>query len=179
MNIKTTRIHGPVGILLAGLLFPVPTHADALWPTVKYGMTALQVAAALPQATPAPGRDKLVSGASEMLRVDKIPLAGRTFTAQFFFSDRVLAQIMVSPPEWESNETNLAIFEDLIRAFSAKYGQEFKRSVSARPSGLSASAEWTNGGEKVVISVIPVTQDTSMLNVAFRPGGQIPSKSGK
>ena len=81
MNTEATWIYGRVSTLLAGLLFPVLTYADALWPPAKYGMSVPQVAVALPQSKPASGWDKLATGAIEMLRIDRVSLVGRTFTA--------------------------------------------------------------------------------------------------
>lgn len=179
MNTETTRIHRTVSVLLAGLLLPVLTHAAALWPSVKYGMSVPQVVVVLPQSKQASGQRKLFSGAIEMLSIDNVSLVGKTFTARLFFSDGLLVQVLLSPPEWDSNQKNIVVFEELTRAFSAKYGRDFDRSVSARASGLSASAEWIKDGENVFISVIPVTQETSMLKVGFRPVSQIPPRSRK
>jgi hypothetical protein len=176
-----TGSHIPVRAIafLAGLLLPVIGHADALWPSAKYGMSVPEVMKAVPGARPSPQGSRLVTGAREELRIDNVSLAGRSFVAGLYFSQGQLVQVLLSLPEWGANPQNTAAFNDLVRAFSARYGKNFSRTINAAASGLSANAEWTSSGENVFISIAPVTRDTSMLNVGFRPVSQAPPGSRK
>lgn len=174
-----TYIHCRAVALLAGVLLPAFGHADALWPSAKYGMSVQQVMKAVPEAKPSTHGSKLVTGAREELRIERVALVGRSFVGAFFFSEGRLVQVLLSLPEWGANNENMATFDQLVGTFRARYGQDFTRSVNARRSGLSANAEWTTASENVFISIGPVTQDTSMLNVGFRPAGQISPRSRK
>jgi hypothetical protein len=165
--------------LLAGVLLPVLGYADALWPSAKYGMSVPEVMKAVPEAKPSPHGSKLVTGAREELRIERVPLAGRSFVAELYFSQGQLVQVLLSLPEWGSNNQNTAAFKDLVKAFSAQYGQNFSQSINAAGSGLSANAEWRSSGENIFISIAPVTQDTSMLNVGFRAVSQTRAGSRK
>jgi len=142
---------------------------QAWWPTLSYGMSVEEVIQAVTDAKPSPSRGKLVTGATELLRVEKLALAGRTFVVAFYFLNGELTQVAMSSPQYEPNERNIASFEDLLKAFRVKFGPERESAVNVRPYGLSASAEWTTRGENLYIAVSPVTQTTSSLGFGFRP----------
>ena len=75
----------------------------------------------------------------------------------------------MSSPQYELNERNIALFEDLLKAFRVKFGPESGSAVYARAYGLSANAEWTTTGENLYVTVSPVTQTTSSLGWGLRP----------
>lgn len=114
-----------------------------------------------------PSRGKLVTGATELLRLESLALAGRTFAVAFYFLDGGLVQVVMSSPQYEANERNIALFEDLLKAFRVKFGPERESAIHERPYGLSATAEWTT--ENLYVAVSPVTQTTSSLGFGFRP----------
>src|SRR3954469_24060909 len=130
MNIGK-HIRGRAIGLIAGFLMPILGYADALWPSAKYGMSVPDVMKAVPEAKPSPRGDRLASGAREELRIEKVSLAGRSFVAGLYFSEGRLVQVLLSLPEWGANKQTMAAFDDLVRTFSAKYGQYNSRSVKA------------------------------------------------
>ena len=49
--------------------------------------------------------------------------------------------MVMSSPQYEANERNIALFEDLLKAFRVKFGPERESAIHERPYGLSAIAE--------------------------------------
>jgi hypothetical protein len=139
------------------------------WPGLRYGMSVEEAIHAVPDAKPALTRGKLVTGATELLRVENLPLAGRTFVVAFYFLNGGLTQVDMSSPQYEPNERNIALFEDLLKAFRVKFGPEGVSAVDSRAHGLSANAEWTTNGESLYVAVSPVSQATSSLRFGLRP----------
>jgi hypothetical protein len=139
------------------------------WPALRYGMSVAEVVQAVPDAKPALGRGKLVTGATELLGVENLPVAGQTFVVAFYFLNGGFAQVDMSSPQYEPNERNIALFEDLLKAFRVKFGPEGGSAVYVRAYGLSANAEWTTNGENLYVTVSPVSQTTSSLRLGLRP----------
>lgn len=144
------------------------SFAQVLWEDTQYGMSTNEVSRLIHDAKPASGRNRLFSGAKELLHIDNYVFADTTFEVGFFFVDDGLTQVMLSMKERESNENNLRLFDAVSAKFRTQYGPETKRALSNRPSGLSAEAEWRAGQTEVNLDVTPVTQDSSSLNINFR-----------
>jgi hypothetical protein len=142
---------------------------QAWWPALRYGMSVEDVIQAVPESKPFTGGGKARDGATELLRLESLPLAGRTFGVAFYFLNGGLSQVDMVSPQYEANERNVALFEDLLKALRAKFGPEGESAVHMRPYGLSANAEWTTRGENLYIAVIPITQTTSSLRFGLRP----------
>jgi hypothetical protein len=155
--------------LAAGCLASAAALAQAaLWEGVQEGMSVREVWHAVKEARPVKG-GKLVTGAEELLKISRHTMAGKDFEVGFFFLDDRLTQVQVKRDEWATNADNRKVFDDLTTQLRAKYGREKSRTVNQRSSGLSADAEWiAPGGLKVSVSVVPVTQGTSMLVINYK-----------
>jgi hypothetical protein len=155
--------------LAAGCLASTVAFAQAvLWEGVKEGMSVSEVRRIFINATSSDG-GKLVTGAEELLRVNRYQFAGADFVVRFFFLDRKLTQVQLARDEWAANADNRKVFDEISTQLRAKYGREKSRTVSQRSSGLSADAEWSAPGRVgVKVSVVPVTQATSMLLLNYR-----------
>jgi len=155
-------------VTLSLLLASLAASAQTLWNGTEYGMSVEEVRKKIPEAKPGNG-DRVVSGAEELLRLEKIIVAGTQFEVSFFFLKDKLTQVNFSTPQWGSNEENLLSFDRVVTEFRTKYGQETERTVSNQRFGLSANAEWVSGDTQIWVTITPVTAITSMLNLGFRP----------
>lgn len=143
--------------------------AQALWEGTQFGMSTAEVNQLIHEAKPASGSNQLFSGAQELLRVDRHTYADKEFAVSFFFLRGRLTQVMLSTEEGEDNAANLSIFDTVSDKIRTQYGAEERRAVSNRPSGLSAEAVWIAYQTEISLNVSPVTQDTSRLNINYRP----------
>jgi hypothetical protein len=139
-----------------------------LWNGLKSGMTVDDVQKKIRNAKPGTD-DWLASGARELLRVERVTLAGTFFDAGFFFDSGRFRQVNLSGSLMVSNEDNLRAFDRVSTDFRNRYGRETYRKVANDYSGLSASAEWLNDDGKVWASIVPITATTSMFNVGYVP----------
>lgn len=142
--------------------------AHTLWENTQYGMSTSEVNQLIRDAKPASGSNRLFSGAQELLHIDHYTFADKVFEVSFFFVGDSLAQVMLSMKERESNENNLRFFEAASAKFRTRYGEEKRRVVSNRSSGLSAEAAWRSGQTEISLDVTPITQDSSSININFR-----------
>jgi hypothetical protein len=141
---------------------------QALWDGLKYDMTVNEIRQKVPNAI-SKSEDSLASGAREQLRLERVQVAGLSFTAQFFFGGERFRQVNYAGPMMVSNEDNLRAFNQVLADFRTTHGRESRHKVSDERFGLSASADWFNESGNVWIVIVPVTATTSLLNFGFTP----------
>jgi len=160
---------------------PIQTGAGGLpWEGLRQGMSPEDLKRLVPDLGAPTGESRIQS----LTRKREARVAGLDFAVQYAFDgDRGLKSVLfervgdgkVLDLQLSSNTGNLAAFERLTQFLGRKYGQpstsELKTKETGFP-GLSATSEWMVEGGKLFVAVIPVTAETSMLNMGliFRPG---------
>lgn len=142
-----------------------------LWTNLKQGMSLAEVRQKVPEAKPGDNAS-LSSGARGLLRIENVAIAGTNFTAQFYFSADKFIRVNLSGSMSETNENNIKTFEKILEIFKPIYGTELSRELNNEKIGLSGNAEWKIDAGKVWISILPITDTTSMLNLGYVPDAQ-------
>lgn len=148
-------------VLLALAVSPIAV-ADTLWGKAVAGASVAEVKAAIPEATdhePTPDQ-KIKSGAKKLLTLTPVPVAGKDFTAEFFFGNDNLEQVSLSfqKPGIDPDDCHHTS-NSVVEALRAKYGKELTRDVSSR----SASMSWSSG--KTSISLFTLVSGSLLCTV--------------
>jgi len=143
-------------------------QAQALWQNTAVGMTPAEVQKRYPAAVPPvshPGR--LVTGATEKLRLEGVEVGFRRFHAEFYFKNDRLAQVTLGlddPPGFSGAEI---IFTTLLDQLRTKYGPEF--SLHRDRGGLATNeATWHHGETSINLMCLGVGSSPAVLNVIYR-----------
>jgi hypothetical protein len=160
----------------APVTVPIRTSSGSLpWEGLRQGMSPEDVKRLVPGLV-AP----VNNGRSEsLIQGREARVAGFDFAVQYAFDDaKGLKSVhlervgdgKVLDLELSSNTGNLAAFDKLTQFLRSKYGPESSRRLKTRDTGfpgLSASSEWQADGGRLFVAVIPVTAETSMLNMGI------------
>lgn len=136
------------------------------WEGLKYGMSLDEVQRNVPGTTQVMG-SHLYDGAKELLKKTGVTVAGITFEASYFFKDGRLSQVNVNDRTMNKNEVTLPNFERLLSELRARFGNEREKNVKNESWGISGEASWSVGGDKLWVSITPITADTSTLNFGY------------
>lgn len=156
-------------LLLLTILLAACTakHADATWTKAHWGMMRSEVSNVVPGLGQGTG-DRLVTGATADLRLDKADIAGTTLPADFFFLDGTLQQISFGDHQYRDNAANAKTFDKMAAKLRAQYGAEASSKSTDSGAGLSRDAAWAAGDTEIELSTIPVTGATSMIVLSYR-----------
>lgn len=153
--------------VLVILLFASNVKGQTLWHGSEYGMTLEQAKAHVPDAI-RPSKPKHRSdGAEELLRLDDVTLAGKRFSASFFFSGGKLKEVSLSLEEGHDFESAMRVFDSLIEDFRAKYGREIIRQTMKGTFSNTANATWLSGQTNITILATSVGESDATLNVNY------------
>lgn len=143
-------------------------RANAKWPWegLKFGMSVEEVQRNSPGARQVAG-SHLSSGAKALLNKPGVMVAGIAFEATYYFRDGKFAQVNVDDPAMNANEVTLRNFDKLLSELRVAYGQEEERKINKESWGVSGEARWSVGGDKLWVSISPITADTSRLNFGY------------
>ena len=129
-------------------------------------MTVLEVQAEFPNARPAPEEQTLGNGARGILEIPNVNVAGRTFTAQFYFLDERLTQVTLSmrnPGPFSLAHVHYAMVLDAVRA---EYGK--KRSLEDDPATQIRQANWLAGRTNIMLVLLGIGEHESVLNIVYQ-----------
>lgn len=143
------------------------TAAQPLWNGTEYGMSLEQVKAVVPQASAPAKPSRLYDGSQELLRLENVEVAGNKFAARFYFKDGKLAQVTLSLQEERKFDNVMPVFDAIIEALRAKYGQEITREIQ-RAKLNRAYAEWNRDGTRIDILSMSVGEHDAMLNINYQ-----------
>jgi hypothetical protein len=156
-----------IALLALSLCF-TSALAQELWQKTRYGMTVEQVVAAVPNASPPPlNAGSLADGAKELLRVSDLELVGYRFSGKFYFIERRLTQVTLTPERISTFASAMLVFDSLTEALRTKYGAEVVRSVER---GLlnKAEASWQSGRTNISLICVSVGAADPALNLNYQ-----------
>ncbi len=142
--------------------------AQVLWQTASYGMTVAQIEKAFPEAKePSEKPGVLGTGAIELLTIQNISLANRSFKASFYFKNKKLDQVTLTLTESLSYQVALGTFENLADSLRAKYGKETSKKNS---QGLLEMSEinWMAGRTNINLFLLAVAKNPATLNINYQ-----------
>ena len=155
-----------------------PSSGGLPWEGLRPGMSLEDVKRLVPDLESSMGDGKNQSA----VRKREVKVAGFSFAARYAFErDKGLKSVLfehvgdekVMDLELSRNANNLAAFEKLTQFLRGKYGAEATRELKTKETGfpgLSATSEWMVDGGRLFVVVLPVTAETSMLNVGMQYG---------
>lgn len=155
-----------LGAMLAFCTFDA--SAQVLWRTANYGMTVSQIEKAFPEAKePGEKPGVLGTGAIELLTIQNISLADRSFKASFYFKNKKLDQVTLSLTESLPYEVAIGTFENLADSLRAKYGKETSKKNT---QGLFEMSEinWMVGKTNINLFLMAVTKTPATLNINYQ-----------
>lgn len=161
-------------VLVALAVSPI-AGADTLWGKAVAGASVAEVKAAIPEVTdhePTPG-EKIKSGAKKLLALAPVPVAGKDFTAAFYFGDDKLEQVSLSFQKPGIDPSDCQHTGDsVVEALRAKYGKELTRSVSSQSTSMS----WSSG--KTSISMFALVTGSLLCTIHVGYNNRISASAG-
>lgn len=144
-------------------LFASTAYAQALWQKTTYGMTAEEVAAAVPgiEFITSSRPSMLYSGARELMRLPEISVAGYRLVGRFYFKDEKLEQVMLELPATRDWRTVVRAYADLHQALATKYGKP----VPPGAGEESNEATWIQGKTNITLAAIGFPP--AAVNIAY------------
>ncbi|MCD6005081.1 hypothetical protein K7H08_09580 [Halomonas sp. IOP_6] len=136
---------------------------------VEVGMSPQEVVRTVEGAKMFENGSFLSNGATELVRNKDYEVVGETFIQNFYFIDNRLDQITLNLKRERSFVDTLFVFEALVQALRAKYGNEINHTVRRRGVFKKAEADWfTENGVNIGIYSTAVEGYNAMLNVNYQ-----------
>ncbi|PXX99685.1 hypothetical protein CR157_02635 [Halomonas sp. LBP4] len=115
------------------------------------------------------GGDSLGTGAVELVRRDDYRVVGESFRKKFYFSGGELNQVTLSLDRQRDFHATLLVFESLVEALRARYGQEVNYSVEPLGVMKEAEADWFNSnGVNISLYAMTIGDSDALLNVNYQ-----------
>lgn len=160
-------------LLLLALAVPTAQAAPAgipLWEGAKTGMSADEVLAAFPEASPVPRGERGKRGPQRgqlRVRIDRVEVAGAPYGARFYFDRAGLARVILDR-QLQGDvafSQGLKMAGEVREALSGHYGEPAKRETS----NDGYLVEWHKGDKAVRLVVITQNYKLKSFQVVFEP----------
>ena len=154
-------------VCFAALVASVSSYAQELWGGAQYGMSEDQVSAAVVDTKPA-APNRLGNGAVAKLQKDGVEIASEQFTAQFYFLDDKLDQVMLFVPKGRSYQQVSVAADQIKDALTSKYGAPLRCEKHAGNVMRGYSCHWAKDGGNVRLLLLGIEDGTPTLNIAYQ-----------
>lgn len=164
--------------IFAIFLFTLSTSGfgQILWNGTEFGMTKTQVQQIVQGVETPDNPAKLGTGAVELLRIPKIEIVNKKFSASFFFKDEKLVQVMLQLERGYTFHQAMLVFDSVADALTAKYGKEIS-SKDQRGMLNQKAANWISGRTNINLIAMSVGPDDALLNISYQ--GRIAQEANK
>jgi hypothetical protein len=162
----------PQVIILVAIVLSAVSNANAqsLWGKAEYGMTPEQVKNIAPSVTSSSTPQQLDDGSKGLLRNNAVRLLNKfVFSADYFFKDGKLNQIVLNLEEPHNLDSALVIFDSIKEALRALFGPEDDNSEE-QIEGMyyRITATWADRKRTIDMRLIKFTENNAELNIRFQ-----------
>lgn len=156
-------------LIVCLMLCAFSAHAQSLWGKTTFGMSMEEVRNAYPEAKEDPSPESLKSGAKSLLTMSGIEIAGRDYTADFYFDQSSqLQQVMLMPTVKLTAAEGKAAIDMLKEGLNSKYGQP--SSTTGSPGGLASIQSWTwmSGKSNITLTYIQIGRNEPTVTLVYQ-----------
>ncbi|CAN5656073.1 hypothetical protein BH11PSE7_BH11PSE7_26800 [soil metagenome] len=140
-------------------------QAQVLWDKAASGMTAAEVAKAVPGSKLNSATEASQNGCG--VSMDNATVGGAPFNVCFVFTPDTLGRVLMrQPDEYLANAVTQKAFAAVSAELTRRYGkEEVVKRVDPGSSGLMGKSAWHQGRATIELRVTPMTPTTSGLVV--------------